>query len=136
MKHCCKNCQFLSKWALIAFDQKRLFSWTKEEREKLGLTDSWAAECSVGIWSTGIDGDLRSRLKEVLTEDRKDRCFFIEVHEGMSNQGARALHKLRNDNAQLKKSYRYTQIGLGIAAGSILATLVYNIIRDFVLRLL
>ena len=51
----------------------------------------------------------------------------------MSNEGARALHKLRNDNAQLRKSYRYTQIALWIAAASLLANLIYNIVKDFVL---
>ena len=86
-----------------------------------------------------MEPDLKSHLKEVLTQDRKDRCFFIEVHEGMSNKGARALHKLRRDDAQLKKSFRHARIGLRIAGISLFFSfigLVYIIIKEVVLRLL
>ena len=52
----------------------------------------------------------------------------------MSNKGALALHKLRNENAQLRKSYRYTQIALWIAAASLLANMIYNVVKDLVLN--
>ncbi len=129
MKHCCKNCQFLSEFAMIAADiEKRPLSWNKDERESLSLPAPWAAECSEGIWSTGIDPDLKPRLKEVLTQDREDRCFFVEVHEGMSNQGARALHKLRNDDARQSQTHRLAKMAVGIAIGSLLVSIVTDIV--------
>ncbi len=134
MRHCCKNCQFLTKVTRnLGNGEKLSFSWTTADLLHFKMPEKWGAECAQGIWSTGIDPSLKSRLKEVLLEDRRDRCFFIEVHKGMSNDGARALHKLRNDNVQLRKSYRYTQIALGIAAASLFANLIYNVIKDFVL---
>ena len=135
MKHCCKNCQFLTKYSRIPGYGTVRLAWTNDELEKLDLSDEWAAECSREIWSTGIDPSLNDRFQDVLLRDRKNQCFFIERHEGMSTSGAIELHKLRNDNRQLKTSYRYTQIALFLAATSLFANLVYNIIKDFVVRL-
>ncbi len=135
MKHCCRNCQFLTKTTSIpgGGEEYRL-SWREGDFSSFELGEQWTAECSQGIWSAGIAPELKSQLKDVVLQDRKDRCFFVERHEGMSTQGALALHKLRNDNRQLKKGYRYTQIALGIATLSLLTNLVYNIIKDFVFR--
>ena len=52
----------------------------------------------------------------------------------MSYDAAMALHRLRNNNAQLRRSYLYTQIALGIAAISLAANLIYNVIKDYVLK--
>ena len=49
----------------------------------------------------------------------------------MSFEAASELHRLRNDNRQLKHSYRYTQIGLLIAAFGLLANVVMEIIKAF-----
>ena len=86
------------------------------------------------MWSEKFDQSLAQPLKNILLQDRRGRCFFVEFQEGMSFEGARELHKLRNDNAQLKRSYRFTQWGLGIAAASLLLNLVYNFFKDFIIN--
>ena len=87
------------------------------------------AECAKGIWSTRIDPHLNSSLKEVLFQDRRDHCFFIEANKGMSFEAASELHRLRNDNRQLKQSYRYTQIGLWIAATGVVASVIMRVLE-------
>ena len=127
-KNCCKNCHFLSK--RTAWPDHHRFSWDDKEREELEIPEHYtAAECYKGIWSTGIDPHLGSKLKEILLIDRKDDCFFIEYHQGMSFEAAIELHRIRNDNRQLKKSYRYTQLGLLIAGFSLFIAAIPTIIE-------
>ena len=92
-------------------------------------SDHYSAECAKGIWSTRIDPHLNSSLNDLLFQDRKDRCFFIEAHKGMSFEAASELHRLRNDNRQLKQSYRYTQIGLWIAATGVVASVIMRVLE-------
>lgn len=121
-KKCCKNCHFLTK--TTPSPGRNRFSWDANEREELEVPEHYTSECRKGIWSTGIDPHLNSRLSEILLEDRKDNCFYIEYHPGMSFGAAEELHRIRNDNRQLKKSYRYTQAGLWIAAISVVITAI------------
>ncbi len=107
-----------------------MFSWTKGERDRLHIQDNCTATCSMGIWNTQLSPKLNSQLPEILKKERKDTCFFIEFHEGMSFPAARDLQKLRYENRNLKRSYRYTQIGLWIASISLAANLIYSIFRD------
>ncbi len=123
MNHCCKNCHFLAKVQIWRTGEERSFSWSEEERSNSRLShEELSAECYRGVWSTRIDPHLK--LKDILLKPRKDDCFFIETHKGMSFQAASELHRLRNDNRQLKRSYLYTQIALWIAALSLLANVV------------
>ena len=128
-RHCCKNCHFLAKDVVNEAGFRSSSSWNKDERDKLRVAELWAAKCHIGVWDTGVDPALNSRLPETLLEDRRDKCFFIEMHEGMLFDAARELHKLRNDNRQLKRSFRYTQWALGISAVAIVANVVVNIVK-------
>ena len=110
----------------VQTSRENRFPWTLDEREKLSVSRG-SPECAKGIWSTRIERNLN--LTEILLEPRGENCFFIEYHEGMSFQGADELHRLRNDNRQLKKSYRYTQWGLGIAAGSLFFALLFEVLK-------
>ena len=131
MKHCCKNCHFLTKDHIWPNGEERSFSWTPEERKnfRLRIEEDHRARCYRNVWNTGIDPTLQDRLKEVLLQDRKGDCFFLEEHQGMSFQAAHELFQIRNDNRQLKRSYRYTQIGLWIAAVSLVANLVVKLLE-------
>ena len=129
--NCCKNCHFLAKTHIDRGGVAHRFSWDKEERDNYHSPDHHSAECAKGIWSTRIDPSLEKSLNRILLENRKDDCFFIKTHDGMSFETASELHRLRNDNRQLKRSYRYTQIGLLIAAFGLLANVVMEIIKAF-----
>ena len=131
MRHCCRNCHFLAKDHIGPTGDVRTFSWDEEERtnSSLGIKEDHRAKCYRGVWNTGIDPTLNSNLKEVLSENRKESCFFIEVHPGMSFESAYELFRIRNENRQLKQSYRYTQIGLWIAATGVVANVVMNVLE-------
>ena len=131
LKKCCRNCHFLSKYHVAHSGEVYRNTWETEERSALKVADHYAAECHKGIWSEGINPAIKNELKEILLKDRADNCFFIETHEGMSYQAADELFRLRRDNIQLRKSYKYTQIALWIAALSLVANLIYTVISDF-----
>ena len=127
-RHCCKNCHFLTKTTDPRNGGYR-FTWSKEDREKMKISEHYSAECGRGIWSTGIDPKLNTKISEILVQNRKDTCFFIEHNDGLSFSGARELHRLRSANHQLRKSYRYTQWGLWIAALGLLVTTFITILE-------
>ena len=134
LKKCCKNCHLLAKYTASRDGKVLTFSWNAEERSALQVSELYAAECHKGIWSEGISPAIKNEFNEILLKERADTCFFIETQEGMSYQAAGELFRLRRDNIQLRKSYRYTQIALGIAAFSLLANLIYSVIKDFFLQ--
>ena len=125
--HCCKNCHFLTKTNRDIVGNTYRFSWNIHERSEFELEKCYSASCYKGIWDTGIDPHLNSRIKDILLENRKHSCFFIETHEGMSFQAAAELHKIRSENRQLKRSYRYTQIALWLSAIGLILGLILEI---------
>ena len=128
-KPCCKNCHFLAKTHIGSNGHEHRFSWDTDDRSKYHLADHYVAECAKGVWSERIDPTLKDRLKEVLLQPRKDDCFFIEEHPGMSFQAAYELFRIRNDNRQLKRGYRLTQIGLWIAALALVANVIMKLLE-------
>lgn len=133
VKHCCNNCHFLNKSPNIDRAGEANLTWNKEDRAKLNVQDHYTASCWRGIWDTRIDQRLNSQFPVLLTRDRRDECFFIEHYPGMSYDAATELHRIRNDNRQLKKSYKYTQIALWIAVAGVVANSAYNVITDIFL---
>ena len=53
----------------------------------------------------------KTKLEKILDKNRKDDCFFIEYHGGMTFPTAIELHRARYENRHLKRSYRYTLYG-------------------------
>lgn len=49
-------------------------------------------------------------------QPRGDSCFFTPERPSMSVEAAKMLYDREAANRELKRSYRYTQIGLWIAA--------------------
>ena len=47
----------------------------------------------MGVWDTRIDPTLNDRLQEITEKDRKNQCFFVEVHDGMSFPAAIELER-------------------------------------------
>lgn len=118
----CISCHFLSKYFVHEKSEHvSHFTWTQEERDTIQISEHFTAECFRGIWSVGIEPGLNTELEELVNENRRNDCFYVKFRKGMSYQGATELHRIRNDNRQLRKSYRYTQWGLAIAAIGLIA---------------
>ena len=64
-----------------------------------------------GVWDTGVDPHLNSRLSEILLKQRGDSCFFVEAQPGMLFDAAEKFLELQN----LKKSYRHARTALWIS---------------------
>ena len=130
-KECCQNCHFLAKQINIGGAIGPRLSWDNEDRSNLQIKRDYAAQCEQGIWDTDIDPNLNLRLPEILQKQRRDTCFFIEAQAGMSFGAARALHKIRYETRNLKRTLLITQIGLWVSALGVIANLGYSIFRDF-----
>ena len=119
MKHCCRNCHFLAREDVIERAGRFTNTWTKEEREKGQMATlpglARASKCARGVWDTGVDPELKSKLDEILDQNRKGECFFIEHAEGMLFDAAKELHRIKYENQHLKKSYQFALWGLIIA---------------------
>lgn len=117
MKHSCRNCHFLAK---LRHDEagKFVYSWSKAEREKgqVDIEGIYSPFCRRGIWDTGISPELKSNLEEIINENRRDDCFFVECREGMSFPGAIELHKIRYETRHLKRSFFIAATGLYLSA--------------------
>jgi len=118
IKHCCRECHFLSRKDSL---HGHTNAWTKEEREKgqIKHKERFAVMCQQGIWDTGADPTLNSKLEEILNKNRKGECFFIEYTRGMLFDTAAKLHRIRYENRNLKRSLWIATVGLyisGIAA--------------------
>ena len=129
MSNSCRECHFLAKTHVDRMGKSDTHSWNTEERANLQIRDDYVAECKKGIWSRRINPRLN--LANIFSESRGDTCFFVKYGEGMSFDGATELHRLKNDNRQLKKSYRYTQLGLAIAAGSLFLSLLLEVVKFY-----
>jgi len=128
MKHSCRNCHFLTKVVRSEDGVVYGFSWSQGDRDADTVSDAYSAKCFHGIWDSGIDPSITARLRAVLEVHRRNDCFFIEVTEGMSFAAASELERRRQEHAQLRKSNRYTQWGLWIAALALVASIVVEIL--------
>lgn len=129
VKHTRKKCHFLNKIYRNDRGAEHNFTWSLEDRNNLNLDDRYSASCWRGIWHTGISPELNRQLPNILTQNRRDECFFVEYNQGMSYQAATELHRSRNENRHLKKSYRYSRVALGIATASLLVSLIVCLIQ-------
>ncbi|MDE0079008.1 MAG: hypothetical protein OXO50_15925 [Caldilineaceae bacterium] len=122
MKHRCRDCHFLAQGDPHYYTKGDKESWNKGEREAGQIENRFIAVpfCYRGVWHTLPGQDISSekgktRLRETIDKNRKDECFFIEYYEGMTFSTAEELHRTRDANRQIKRSYRYTLWGLIIA---------------------
>lgn len=129
IKHCCRECHFLTR----EYPDGGRRSWTKEERVtgQMKHKDAASPMCREGVWDAGIDPELVSELEEILDENRKNRCFFIEYSKGMSYDAAAKLQRMRYENRNLKRSYQYTLWGLGIAGVGLVFNAVFQALNFF-----
>lgn len=136
--NCCKSCHFLVRIVPgipPGRSDSSCFPLTDEERAELDADKPYATMCFKEIWTEhnirllAPDSNVSAQLEEIWNKNRKESCFYIKYAEGMTPEGAMELFRLRNDNRQLRKSYRYTQWGLGIAATGAFFAGLENIVK-------
>ncbi len=148
MKHRCRNCHFLQKVS-AAYEIPQ--SWDQEDRDecwprhnrnndtaKAGdyeLYKIYEVRCHKSIWSKEYDeyGNRAAKqsLKKKILRNRAEQCFFVEYHEGMPYPIAEELFRVRYDTRNLRRSLKWTIVGLFIAAFGSLISIVLQIYNTF-----
>lgn len=139
MKKVCRDCHFLSSRVRDPYGSGETNPWNQEERDLMVIddnddgfclwTEAYKPLCQKGVWIAKSDPCTADELKGQLEKERHERCYFFPYDEGMSFNTAGDLQRVHNENYQLKKSYRYTQYGLWIAACTGIGALVVQIWR-------
>jgi hypothetical protein len=131
MSRTCLTCHFLAKEYREASGGVNVFSWSVKDRRDGKPKAHYTPRCWWGIWDAGINPGLMDTLDQTLHMDRRDTCFHVEVHEGMSFEAAKELQRRRQQIAELKRSNFYTRIGLWIAGVALLVSAIFQILNYF-----
>ena len=135
MNHCCKNCHFLTKLHVFKKEEglgTSFITWDEEDRENFSpLKNNLLVYCKKEIWHSPSGSRNISQLGRDLTNDRKDECYFIEYRERMGFEAADELQRRQYETRQFNRALRHTQIGLWIAAGGLMASLVFQILTVY-----
>jgi hypothetical protein len=126
MKRICRNCHFLSKeYRDPSTGNPLVFSLTEREREKAESAPSevvathYALNCHMGIWDEGVSGSTQDRDTIINRTLRSRSCFFIPHRPAMLYTAAKELQKREAEHENMRRSNRYTRIGLYVAAGAL-----------------
>ena len=132
MKHCCRNCHFLQKLHVYKKENEfetALIKWDEDDRNSFSpLKDNLLVYCAKEIWHSPSGSRNISQLEGDLTKDRQDECYFVEYRERMGFEAADNLQRRQYETRQFNKSLRHTQYGLWMAAGGLVASLIFQIL--------
>ena len=155
---CCKNCHFLSKIKNPKHggptepeslsEDERKYDWQTKNADGMDMLlmwrEVWTPRCYKGIWKMNhlsgpnvISDDLYDdevcddpmNIATRLSEERGERCFFIEYTKGMEFDTASELHRIRYDHHQLQRNYMYTFRGLLIAVSALVANVIIEVYK-------
>lgn len=111
---------------------------SKEQRERLKPQPGSVWGCYKRVWSTSYlphDHDIGAAeiepFREQMEKNRKESCFFVEHQEGMEWPAAEDLQRLQYENRNLKRSYRHTLWGLGIAGVGLVVNAFFQVLNFF-----
>lgn len=107
-------------------------SWNADERAKGQPrgAGTLASACWRGIWDRR--SNLGVKLEDQLDKDRGDTCFFFKWQDnGLHLKVASELQRRESENRHLKRGYRYTQMGLWIAATAIAVSALFQVLNFF-----
>lgn len=137
MNTICRHCHFLSKEHREENTGRVLvFSLNKQEREKAALSphqvvaNYYFLNCHMGVWDEGVSGSIDERNTVINLTPRASSCFFFPYHPAMLFDAARELQKRADENMQMKRSNRYTLIGLWVAAGALAFSALVEILKN------
>jgi hypothetical protein len=126
MKRICRNCHFLSKeYRDPGTGNPMVFSLSEQEREKAKSAPSdvvathYALNCHMGVWDEGVSGSMEDRDTIINRTARGTSCFFFPFRRAMLYKAATELQKRDAQNEQMRRSNRYTRIGLYVATGAL-----------------
>ena len=148
MRHSCQNCHFLLK-DIPAYTVPK--PWDKEDRDecwprynrdnnanKKARYDVYKIDrvgCYKSIWSKEYDecgnGSSKQSLKKEILRNRAEQCFFVEYHPDMPFPTAEELFHVRYDTRNLRRSLKWTIIGLFVAASGSLMSVGLQIYNTF-----
>jgi hypothetical protein len=132
MKKLCRKCHFLGKQhSHQTHDEGVSFYLHKEEprNDMKFISENYAIRCLMGVWDQRFNDSKTPILQMINNTPRDNTCFFYPYNEGTTFEVAKELEKRTKEHAQLKRSNKYTRVGLWVAAGALLLNALVDIIR-------
>ena len=134
MKKICRDCHFLARDYRGVSGETWKQTVTKEERDKaeageidfFKLKDQASLNCHMGVWDEGVKPGSDDRLERV-NKTKRYNCFFYPYDEGMLFDAAKVLQKREQENRQLKRTNKFSTIGLWIAAIGLISGFLFNV---------
>ena len=127
---CCRNCHFFTKVFMLQ-PELGAYALSPEERTTLKLSRSGVRNprfcCAQGVW--GYVHDSEEGLGEFVDQPRGASCFFTPERPGMTVDAAKMLYDREAANRELKRNYRYTQVGLWIAAIALVVSALSSLLQ-------
>ncbi|RUO25509.1 hypothetical protein CWE09_01870 [Aliidiomarina minuta] len=127
MDKICANCHFLGKQHSHQSHGEGVpfFIGSKERYElKKGnfscISDMYSLRCLKEVWDERFNDNGIPLQDIVCQKNRENRCFFYPYDEGISFKAAEELQRRLQEHRQMKKSNKYTVIGLLIASMGLL----------------
>ena len=90
----------------------------------------YSLNCHMGVWDEGVSGLTQDRNSTVNLVPRDSACFFFPYHPAMLFDAARELQKRGAEYEEMKRSNRYTRIGLWVAAGALAVNALVEYLKN------
>jgi hypothetical protein len=133
MKYNCNSCHFFSKSVLLKEGVSNNIVSIKERElitksKSIPNLEKWASfKCHKGVWDEGMT--KHSDFYKEIMEEKRTNCFFYPVQGNMLFAAAEVLQQREAENSSLKRSNKYTRIGLWIAASALVTNTVVGAIK-------
>jgi len=125
----CVSCHFLA-FIERTGEYRRYIPWNEIDDSYLDVKDKYLIGCERGVWMTRTSEEIENRVHEEINKNRNETCYFFMRQHDMDFNTAYDLWKIRNDNRQLKRSYKYTRWALWIATAGIIMNVLVSLFKD------
>lgn len=141
MRHCCKNCHFLTKYTSAhgprPWDKEDRLLWRpkgqrdidkfpEENRSSLRI---YKVGCYRGEWeSTYNEGFSRQSLKEEIWRNREGECSFVEYPAGKTFPEAIERYREKEERRAREQNSRSSKISIFIGVAGIVIGAVIGVL--------
>ena len=144
IKHCCRNCHFLTKYTSAyggqPWDEKdRLFWRPKGNRDNeylAGIPEEnrsyfrvYKVGCHRDEWESDYDeGFSRQPLKEKIWRNREGQCDFVEYPAGKTFPDTKERHREKEERRDREQNSRSNKIHIALGVAGLVMAAIFGVL--------